>query len=135
MSTACSRHSVSKTKRNSKRCNTSGGVKKRGRRLKPSLPVFHCSATLALFPSRFVLLAECPEQAMMTEFLQVRKGSQRPFQKSRRLFFQNVSKPRSKKRSVDFKWFKWLHLVKIFFYKNLNKRIALSEKAKREIKN
>ena len=28
-----------------------------------------------------------------------------------------------------------LHLVKIFFYKNLNKRIALSEKAKREIKN
>lgn len=28
-----------------------------------------------------------------------------------------------------------LHLVKFFFYKNLNKRIALSEKAKREIKN
>lgn len=28
-----------------------------------------------------------------------------------------------------------LHLVKIFFYKNLNKRIALSEKAKSESKN
>lgn len=28
-----------------------------------------------------------------------------------------------------------LHLVKIFFHKNLNKRIALSEKAKRESKN